>query len=121
MKVILDEDLAHVLRLHLPGHDVFTVAYVGWGGLRNGELLKTAEAGGFEVFVTGDQSMRYEQNLSGRKLAIVMLSAIEWRIIKEHMPKIAAAVDQATPGSLTRVECGVFVRRRRPAMGPGLS
>ena len=61
MKVILDEDLAHVLRLHLPGHDVFTVAYVGWGGLRNGELLKTAEAGGFEVFVTGDQSMRYEQ------------------------------------------------------------
>ena len=80
MKVLLDEDLAHVLRLHLPGHEVFTVAYVGWGGLRNGELLKTAEAGGFEVFVTGDQSMRYEQNLSGRKLAIVMLSAIKWRI-----------------------------------------
>jgi hypothetical protein len=86
--------------------------------LKNGELLKAAEAGGFEVFVTGDQSMRHEQNLSGRKLAIVMLSAIEWRIIKEHMPKIAAAVNRATPGSLTRVECGTFVRPRKPPIWP---
>lgn len=81
MKVLCDEDLPHKLRQHSPG-DVFTVAYMGWGGLKNGELLKAAEENGFDVLVTGDQSMPDEQNLSGRRLAIVTLSAIEWPIIK---------------------------------------
>lgn len=64
-----------------------------------------AEAAGFDVLVTGDQSMPHEQNLSGRKLAIVMLSAIERAIIKNHVAKIAAAVEAAPPRSFSRVEC----------------
>jgi hypothetical protein len=57
----LDEDLPHKLRPHLPG-EVFTVAFMGWGGLKNGELLKAAEEAGFDVIVTGDQGMPYEPN-----------------------------------------------------------
>ena len=61
MKVLLDENLPHGLRNHLPGHEVFTVHYQGWSGLKNGELVQTAENDGFEVFLTGDQTMFYEQ------------------------------------------------------------
>ena len=116
MKILCDEDLPHKLREHLPG-DVFTVAYMGWGGLKNGELLKAAEDAGFDVLVTGDQSMADQQDLSGRKLALVMLSAIEWPIIKNQVEKIAAAVLIAGAGRITRVDVGRFVRRRKPS-GP---
>jgi alkanesulfonate monooxygenase SsuD/methylene tetrahydromethanopterin reductase-like flavin-dependent oxidoreductase (luciferase family) len=114
MRVLIDEDLPHKLRMHVPGHEAATVDYMGWGGLKNGELLKTAEDAGFDVLLTGDQSMPYEQNLSGRKLAIVTLSAIEWPIIREHLGKIAAAVDAAAPSSFTSVDCGSFARRTKP-------
>lgn len=57
MKVLLDENLPQLLR----NHEVFTVRYQGWAGLKNGELLKAAEDNGFEVFVTGDQTLLYEQ------------------------------------------------------------
>jgi hypothetical protein len=118
VKVLLDEDLPHKLRAHLPGHEIFTVAYVGWCGLKNGELLTAAEEAGFDVLVTGDQSMPNEQNLSGRKLAIVTLSAIEWPIISEHVNRIALAIAGVTPGSSTRVECGTF--QRPPIFGGNL-
>jgi len=72
VKTILDEDAPHKLRLHLPGS--VTVAHMGWSGMKNGELLKAAEEAGFEVLITGDQSMPQEQNMSGRKLALVTLS-----------------------------------------------
>jgi hypothetical protein len=114
LKVLLDENMPHDLRRHLADHDVTTAVYAGFGGLKNGLLLTAAEAAGFDVLVTGDLSLQYQQNLSGRMLAIVSLSAISWLIIKPYVAKIAAAVDATTPGSFTRVECGVFSRRRRP-------
>jgi hypothetical protein len=77
-------------------------------------LLKAAEDAGFDVLLTGDQSMPSEQNLSGRKLTIVTLSAIEWPIIREHLGKIAEAVDAAAPDSFTSVDCGSFARRTKP-------
>jgi len=117
VKTILDEDAPHKLRLHLPGS--VTVAHMGWSGMKNGELLKAAEEAGFEVLITGDQSMPQEQNMSGRKLALVTLSAIEWPIIKHHVAKIAAAVAAAKPGTITRVDVGTFSRRAKPK-GPGL-
>jgi predicted nuclease of predicted toxin-antitoxin system len=67
VKVLIDENLHHRLRKHLGGHDVLTVAYKGWAGLKNGELLRTAEADGFDVFVTGDATLVQEQNLTGRR------------------------------------------------------
>jgi hypothetical protein len=108
--VLLDEDIPHDLRPHLAHHETYTVAYPGWAGLKNGRLLEVAEASGFEVLVTGDLSMPYQQNLTGRHIAIVLLSAIGWPIIEPHLAKIVEAVDRVEPGSFVRIECGVFRR-----------
>ena len=69
MKVLLDENLPHSLREHLLQYETFTAAYMGWAGLKNGELLDVAEA--FDVLVTGDRSLQDKQNLSGWKIALV--------------------------------------------------
>ena len=113
VKVLLDENLPHLLRNNLGDHDVFTVRYKGWAGLKNGELLKTAEDDGFEVFITGDQIISHEQNLTGRRVAIVVLSSIDWHMLKEKLPPILAAVENAAPGSFQEVECGGFTRKRQ--------
>jgi hypothetical protein len=80
--------------------------------LKNGELLKTAEDEGLEVFITGDQTISYEQNLTGRRVAIVVLSPIDWHILKNHLPLIIAAIDSALPGALQSVDCGSFTRKK---------
>jgi hypothetical protein len=67
-----------------------------------------------DVLLTGDQTLTYEQSLSGRRLAIVALSAIQLPIIKENLPKIIAAIDGATPGSFQAVDCGTFSRKKTP-------
>jgi len=110
VKVLLDEDLPHVLRHHLPGHEVETVSYAGWSGLKNGNLLRAAQESGFEVFVTADQSLPDEQNLKILKLGVVVLSTLEWRHLQQHLPDIRAAVDRAGIGTLEVVECGRFQR-----------
>ena len=114
MKVLLDENLDHGLRMLLGQHDVVTVTYMGWTGLKNGELLRIAEDNGIEVLLTGDQTLTYEQNLTGRRLAIVALSAIQLPIIKKNLPKIIAAIDNAAPGSFQTVDCGTFSRKKTP-------
>lgn len=112
MKVLLDENLAHRLRKNLGAHEVFTVAYKGWAGLKNGELLQIAEEDGIEVFLTGDQTLFYEQSLERRKIAIVALSSVEWDILKNHLPVIIAAIDSAPPGTVQSVDCGTFTRKK---------
>jgi hypothetical protein len=91
VRVLLDENLDHRLRNHLGAHDVVTVNYMGWMGLKNGELLRVSEEYGIQVFVTGDRTLTYEQNLTGRQLAIVVLSSIESPILRKHLPSIVAA------------------------------
>jgi predicted nuclease of predicted toxin-antitoxin system len=120
VKVLLDENIPHKLRTHFPDHEVMTVAFLGWGGLKNGELLKAAEDASFDVFVTGDRALPFQQNMAGRKMAIVSLSAHNWPIIKHHVEKIAAAIDESGTGSYARVECGIFTRARNLPKGPTL-
>jgi hypothetical protein len=110
VKVLLDEDLPHKLRMAISNHDVSTVAYVGWSGLKNGQLLKATEDAGFEVFVTADKKMSKQQNLKGLALAVVVLSTLEWKLMKPHLGRIQTAVDAAVPGSFQEVECGEFRR-----------
>ena len=112
MKVLLDENLDHALRKLLGRHEVVTVTYMGWAGLKNGELLQAAEDNGIDVFLTGDQTLTYDQNLTGRHLAIVALSAIQLPIIRRNLPKIIAAIDGAAPGSFQAVDCGKFSRKK---------
>lgn len=102
-KVLLDENLDHTLRKLLGHCEVVTVAYMGWAGLKNGELLRTAEASGVDVFLTGDTTLNHEQNLEGRRLAVVALSAIQLPIIRQHLPNILTAIDSASPGSFQAV------------------
>ena len=116
MKVLLDENLDHALRNLLGPHQVVTVSYMGWNGLKNGELLSEAENHGFEVLLTGDQTLNYEQNLARRRLAIVALSAIQLPIIKKNLSKIIAALDAAVPGSFQIVDCGTFSRKKPPGL-----
>ncbi|MGD1098600.1 MAG: hypothetical protein ABSB35_42305 [Bryobacteraceae bacterium] len=93
-------------------HEIVTASYTGWGELQNGELLRTAVDDGFDVFVTGDRSIVYKQDLAARQVAIVALSANNWRIIKNYVPQILAATDRALPGSFQAVECGIFSRKK---------
>jgi len=100
------------LRGNLGAHEVFTVRYQGWSGLKNGDLLRVAEDCGFEVFLSGDQTMPYEQNLGNRRIAVIVLSAIEWHIIRNALLKIRTAIDAAVPGSHQAIDCGSFDRKR---------
>jgi putative NIF3 family GTP cyclohydrolase 1 type 2 len=118
-KILLDENLPVQLRGYISKHETSTVAYLGWSGFKNGELLDAAEKAGFDVFITGDLSLEYQQNLSARKLAIISLLAHNWRIIKDHVLRIAEAVDAAMPGEFVRVEFPRPRPSRRPR-GPGL-
>jgi hypothetical protein len=79
MRIILDESVPQNLRLLIDdGHTVVTTWFQGWSGLKNGALLNAAEEAGFELFITADQEMRYQQNLKGRKMALVVLSTNNW-------------------------------------------
>jgi hypothetical protein len=75
MKVLLDENLPHALRRELPSHDVFTVQYMGWSGTKNGALLATAAAFGFDAMVTMDSGVPYQQNVTTIPLSVVVLVA----------------------------------------------
>jgi predicted nuclease of predicted toxin-antitoxin system len=110
VKVLLDENLPHRLRNVLGNHEVLTVRFLGWSGLKNGELLRTAERDGFQVFLTGDQTVSYEQNLSAREISVVVLSAIEWEIVSNGLPAIHAALEAAVGGSVQFVDVGTFQR-----------
>lgn len=112
MKVLLDENLPHSLRESLQQHETVTAAYAGFAGLKNGHLLRAAEAAGFEVLVTGDKTLHHEQNLAMRQIAVVLLSTVNWPLLQPHLAKIATAVDEASSNSFTRVDCGNFVRSR---------
>lgn len=75
MKLLLDQNLPHQLRTALPGHDVFTAAYMNWSAIENGELLRLAAAAGFDAVITNDRGMEYEQNLDALPVAVVVILA----------------------------------------------
>jgi predicted nuclease of predicted toxin-antitoxin system len=104
MRVLFDQATPVPLRSFLQGHTVRTAAQEGWDRLPNGELLNAAEAAGFDVLLTTDKNLRYQQNLSGRKLAIVVLGQGRWGLIQRHVAAVVSAVNAATPGSYAEVE-----------------
>jgi len=114
VRVLLDENTPHQLRALLPGHDVSTAVYAGFGGFKNGELLKAVEDAGYDVLLTGDLSLEYQQNLPGRKIAMVSLAANSWRIVQNQLPAIAGAIGSAKSRSFSRVDCGKY----KPSMKP---
>jgi hypothetical protein len=73
--------------------------------LKNGDLLEAAEQAGFDVFITGDKTVQFEQNMDKRKIAVVSLSSPHWPLVHRHLGRIAAAVDGAVAGAFIRVDC----------------
>ena len=107
MCILFDNGTPRGVASALPGHTVEEARSHGWDTLRNGELLDAAEAAGFDVFLTTDRNIRDQQNLTSRKIAIVILGKGRWRLIKNRLPEIAAAVAAATPGSFAEVQIPV--------------
>ena len=85
---------------------------MGWSRTKNGLLLDAAEQAGFEVLLSGDQTIRYEQNMSDRKIGIVSMSDNHWPIVKDYLLAISEAIERVQPGEIRPVYCGTFVRRR---------
>ncbi|HEY1948346.1 MAG TPA: hypothetical protein VGG97_15155 [Bryobacteraceae bacterium] len=104
MRILLDESVPQKLRLLIDDHTVVTVAFKGWSGLKNGVLLTAAEEAGFELLITADQEISYPQNLSGRKLEMLVLSTNNWDYVKGGVSRIIAAIAEVKPGSYAEVE-----------------
>ncbi len=92
------------MRRHLLRHDVATAAEMDWSQLTNGELLAAATEAGFEVLVTTDQNLRYQQNLKDRKIAVVVLMTASWPRMSKQADKVAAAIEGAGSGGYIEVE-----------------
>jgi len=103
MRILFDQGTPYPIRGSLKGHTVKTAWEQGWDEFTNGELLNAAEDAGFEVLVTTDQSVPHQQNLAGRKIAVVVLTKASWRLIKPELPQVVAVIMAAQPGSVTVV------------------
>ena len=104
MLILFDHVTPRGVARSLKGHTVTKAKDRGWDKLTNGDLLTEAERADFDVLVTADKNMRYQQNLTGRRIALVVLSTPQWPLVKLHLDKIAAAVDAATPGTFAEVD-----------------
>ena len=104
MLVLFDHSTPAPLRYALKAHTVVEAVEREWETLANGALLQEAEAAGFEVFITADKNIRYQQNLTRRRIAILVLENAQWPILRPHVARVVAAVNAATPGSYTEVQ-----------------
>ena len=105
MLVLFDNGTPRSLARYLIGeHTVTEARSRGWAELENGALLRAAEEAGFEVFVTTDKNIGYQQKIAGRQIAIVVLGKGRWTLIEPHVETVVAAVGRATPGSYCEVE-----------------
>jgi hypothetical protein len=105
VKLLLDENLPHQMRLELPGHDIFTAAYMGWAGVENGELLRLAAAAGFDALVTNDRGLEYQQNLDELPLAVVVVLAAANTIeaIRPGYTELLAVLARLRPQEFAKV------------------
>lgn len=104
MRVLFDQGTPVQIRPSLQEHTVKTAREAGWSTLANGDLLRAAEEAGFDVLVTTDKNMRYQQNFAGRRIAVVVLGNGLWPFVKPMLPQVAAAVNTSRPGTYTEVE-----------------
>ena len=108
-RILLDENVPAALRHLIDGHEVRPAYEMGWSGLANGELIAAAEADGFAILVTADRNIRYQQNLTSRRIALVVLTTNIWPIMRRS----SAAIDTIPPGGYVVVMLDRPIRRRR--------
>jgi predicted nuclease of predicted toxin-antitoxin system len=110
LKILQDQNVPAILRRFLIGHTTIPSSEIGWAELSNGVLVAAAERDGFDVLVTGDKNIPHQQNLTGRKIALVILGNQSWPVIKPHLDMIVARIGTVSPGEQ------VFIPIERPAL-----
>ena len=115
MRILLDENAPSGLRRILAGHDVRTAPEMGWARYSNGQLLDEAEKGRFEALITGDRSLPFQQNLTGRNIAVIIFSTNTWPIIRTQPQTEQRAVANTSPGTFTFATFHRLRRSRRPS------
>lgn len=103
MKLLFDQGTPVPLRDYLANHTIETAYEKGWSNLKNGDLLTRAESDGFDALITTDQSLRYQQNLTGRRISVVVLLTTNWPRIKKHIALLVQAIDSVQPGSYEEI------------------
>lgn len=114
MKVLVDNNIPSGLIKILAEHEVFTCPKLGWTTLKNGILLMKAEDEGFDIMVTADQNLRYQQNLAQRRISIIVLGSNRWTIVKHYAEIIVSGVSAATANSYLFIEMPEAKRNSRP-------
>jgi len=104
MRILFDQGTPVAIRRFLPNHSIRTTRQEGWATLTNGSLLRVAGDAGFDLLLTTDNNLGYQQNLKDRKIAIVVLSRNRWRSVQKMSQEIVFAVEQAAQGSYVVIE-----------------
>jgi hypothetical protein len=107
MRILLDHNTPAPLRYWLLGHHVETAYELGWAEITNGDLLRMAEGSGFDVLITTDKGIRYQQNLTGRMLALAVLSTNDWTQIRKWKSIVLEKLLEITPGAFVEIEIPV--------------
>lgn len=102
MKILLDECTPRLLKIRIASFDVFTVQDMGWAGIKNGELL-TLAATKFDVFITTDKNLRFQQNLTGHQLAFIELPTNQVPVVAELVPTIQLVLETISPGVFIQI------------------
>jgi predicted nuclease of predicted toxin-antitoxin system len=104
MKILFDNGTPKPIARSLPGHEVTYARQIGWHELGNGELIQKAEDAGYEILLSTDKNIRYQRNLAGRKIALVILGNSQWPMVQLYLDRMAAAVNSCKPGTYVEVE-----------------
>ena len=111
-RVLFDHNVPGPLKRFLRACEVHFAEEMGWATLKNGQLLDAAEAAGFDVLLSSDKTIRYEQRMIDRHIGIVSMSDNHWPSVGEYGSVIAEAVEAVEPGEVLAVFCGTFVPRK---------
>lgn len=103
MRLLFDQGTPLPLRTYLPDHTVASAFEKGWSELENGELLAAAESEGFDVLITTDQNLQYQQNLSGRRIAVIVLLTTNWPRIEKNISLVADAIANISDGNYLEI------------------
>jgi predicted nuclease of predicted toxin-antitoxin system len=117
VKVLFDQNVPRNLADHLKAYEVTRSVELGWQELKNGDLLETAQDQGFEVLVTADRNLAYQQNLKGRRLAIVVLPSGNWPLLSVVVADVVRAISESKAGGFKELKLARS-RRRMGARGP---
>ena len=113
LRVLFDKNVPYPLKQHLTDYQVKTAEEEGWGQIANGELINCAEEAGFQILLTCDQNLCYQQNLAHRQLSIVVLGSNIWPGISPRIAEIVGALERVSAGSFEFIEIAPPPKRRR--------